>query len=122
MKYYWKKQCDNKREKSICGHIAVSIILHISKNEVIKLIGHNNGTWTRELVKVLQQNNIKCDKRLQRTRKSDLCIAKLKYPNRRNYHCVVLWKDKIFDGMWGKKDGTVEWAKEWVISSYLNIY
>ena len=106
----WKKQ---KKNVYCCGQLAVSIILHKSLKDTIFLFGHSSYTKTSDLVKILRKNKIKCDNRLKTIKKSELAIAKLTYLDRNNdvWHWVVVWKNKIFDGLYGKKDGTVKWKK-----------
>ena len=119
MRYYWKKQ---KPKTSLCGQIAVSIILRKPLKEVIKMFGKDCGTWTKDLVRVLRKNKIKCGKKLERTRKSNLAIAKLTYPHKKIWHWVVVHNNKIYDGIWGKSNGTVDWSeKKGRLTSYLNI-
>ena len=117
--YYWKKQSKNKKN---CGTIAVSIVAKCSIKTAEQAIGEINRTTTKELIKGLKQLRIKCDKRLKRKKCPKLAIAKLIYPNKKNWHWVVVSGDKIFDGIYGKRNGTVKWKRSWKITSYLEIY
>lgn len=117
MRYYWKKQ---KKDTWYCGQVAVSIILRKSLKEIFKLFGHKGSTTTEDLIKVLRKNGIKCGKKLERKR-GNLAIAKLTYPDTNNWHWVVVHGDKIYDGVRGKRNGTVDWDKSWRLTSYLNI-
>lgn len=117
MRYYWKKQ---KLGSTNCGQIAVSIILHKSLKETVKMFGHSSYSTTKDMVKILRKNKVKCDNRLKRKR-GNLAIAKLTYPYKRNWHWVVVWGDKIYDGHYGRRNGTVRWDCGTRITSYLNI-
>ena len=116
-RYYWKKQ---QPVTSYCGQLAVSIILKKTLKETIKLFGNDKPTSTNDLIRVLKSQKIKCDNKLRRKRKN-LAIAKLTYPHKNTWHWVVVYNDKIFDGIHGNRDGTVYWDKKWRLISYLNI-
>ena len=117
--FHWKKQRKGSR---CCGQIAVSIILNKSLSATFELFGKNKCTETKDLIRVLRKQNIKCSDKLKRKMSSKLAIAKLKYPNKTCWHWVVIHNKKIYDGIYGKRDGTVKWKKTWRITSYLEIY
>jgi hypothetical protein len=59
---------------------------------------------------------------LQKIPRPPLGLGKLKDPKRNGgWHWVVVDGDKIFDGVNGKPDGTVDWLKDWRITSYLPV-
>ena len=120
-RYYWKKQDDNNS----CGQLAVSIIVKKPVKEIYKLLkGYKSYTNAKIIIALLRYYGIRCDSNLQFTRKSDLAICKLTDTKDKNgyYHFIVIWKDKIFDGANGYRNGTVRWEKHWKITSYINIY
>lgn len=120
MRYYWKKQPE---EVPCCGQVAVSIILKKSLLDTFRLFGHAASTDTKDLIRVLRSQKIKCDSHLQFTKKSNLAIAKVINPkDTQGWHWVVIWNNKVFDGVDGFRDGTTNWEKGCKITSYLNIY
>lgn len=113
MRYYWKKQ---PKDVPCCGQLAVSVILKKNLKDTCELFGHSKGTSTKDLIKVLNGKEFKCDTKLRRTR-PELSIAKVTIPNSGHWHWVVVHKDKIYDGA----NGTVTWEENWRITSYLEI-
>ena len=102
--------------------IAVAVIASIPVNVVAECIGKDGGTTTKQLVKAVRKLGYKCPDRLKVMPRPPLAIAKLKNPKRRSgWHWVVVDGDNIFDGAYGKPDGTVDWLKGWRITSYLPI-
>lgn len=115
--YRWKKQPN----KPICGQVAVSVIANCSIKKAIEVVCKKGRTKTKDLAKGLRKLGFKCPLRLQRLKeKPELAIAKLKN-HKYNWHWVVIYKDKIFDGTYGDKFGNVNWKKNWRITSYLPI-
>jgi len=104
---------------NLCGQIAVAVVAGISLEKSIELFGKQGCTRTKELVKVLRQIGFECPDKLQRKR-TNLCIAKLTYPNKRS-HWIVMDGDKIFDGCNGNEHGSVTWNSDWKVTSYLPI-
>lgn len=115
----WIEQKPNKKN---CGVIAVAVVASIPVNVAAEHIGKDGATTTKQLVKGLRSLGYECPDRLQRIPRPPLAIAKLKNPTRASgWHWVVVDGDKIFDGINGKADGTVDWLKGWRITSYLPI-
>ena len=106
-----------------CGQIAVAVITNKSVKEIENFIKRpNKGTKTKHLARALKHYGFDCGHRLIPLKKKPaLALAKLHFPEKRNWHWVVIYKDKIYDGVWGKKDGTVTWPPECRITSYLPI-
>lgn len=105
-----------------CGQIAVAVATNQSLKKIVKLVGHDSRTNTKTLVKSLKKLGYQCPDRLKVLKqKPKLALAKLTYPDTRNWHWVVIYKDKIYDGYWGNKHGKVRWKKSWKITSYLPI-
>ena len=116
--YKWKKQ----PARPICGQVAVSVIANCSIEKAIKVIGRKSYTTTKHLAKGLRKLGFKCPLRLQRLKKRPkLAIAKLTKGTHRNWHWVVIYKDKIFDGNYGNRFGNVKWKRGWRLTSYLPI-
>lgn len=108
--YRWKKQPD----RPVCGQIAVSVIANCSMKKAIKVIGKDKYTKTKDLARGLKKLGFKCPLRLKvfKKNKPELAIAKLSYPDTKHqWHWVVVYKDKIFDGNYGNKLGKVKWEK-----------
>ena len=115
--YKWKKQPN----KPICGQVAVSVIANCSIEKAIRAVGKTGRTKTVDLVRGLRKLGFTCPSRLQILKeKPELAIAKLKN-HKYNWHWVVIYKDKIFDGIYGDRFGNVKWKKWWRITSYLPI-
>jgi len=119
MKYKWRKQKPKKRN---CGIIAVAIIANCSIKKAEEAIGKTGRTKTKDLQRGLRNLGYNCPSKLKRLKnRPELAIAKLKYPNSHNWHWVVIYKEKIFDGVYGDKNGNVKWDEGDKISSYLPI-
>jgi hypothetical protein len=104
------------------GLIAIRVISGCSMNEVIKLTKCKDKTKTKDLSRALRKLGYNCPNKLIRLKqKPNLAIAKLTYPNTHNWHWVVIENNKIFDGIFGNKNGEVKWKKNWKITSYLPI-
>jgi len=115
----WKKQAN----KGNCGQNCISMITGIGLRKIYKIIGHDQGTKTRELIKCLRKLGYKCSDKLKIFNKNipELAICKLKYPDSHSWHWVVKYKDKIFDGHYGDNNGNLRWEEDWRISTYLPI-
>jgi hypothetical protein len=115
----WIQQKPNKKN---CGVIAVAVIASIPVNVAAEYIGKDGATTTKQLVKALRKLGYKCPDRLKVMPRPPLAIAKLVSKKRKGgWHWVVVDGDKIFDGINGKPDGTVDWYKDDRITSYLPI-
>lgn len=122
----WRNQ---KSGTKTCGQIAIAVILNISLKKAIKLVGHDTYTNTKDLIKILRQHNYQCPNRLKHLKRApELAICKLSYIKKNNkyvshWHWVVIYKDKIFDGVYGDSKGNVTWKNSDTmrITSYLPI-
>jgi hypothetical protein len=114
----WIQQKPNKKN---CGVIAVAVVASIPVNVAAEHIGKDGSTTTKQLVKALRKLGYKCPKRLKVIPRPPLAIAKLSRPNHKSWHWVVVDGEKIFDGINGKPDGTVDWNRGDRITSYLPI-
>jgi hypothetical protein len=119
--YYKRTWIKQEPKNHNCGQIAIAVIVGTSLSEVISIVGKKGSTTTKEVAKALREYGYKCPDRLQRIPKPKLGIGHLKYPNESRSHWVVVDGDKIYDGIYGKADGTVKWKKGWRITSYLPI-
>lgn len=105
-----------------CGVIAVSVIADCSIKKAIEVIGKNGRTSTKDLIRGLKKLGYVCSKRLKHLKeRPKLAIAKLSIPNTHHWHWVVIYKDKIYDGVHGNKKGEVNFPKGYRITSYLPI-
>ena len=112
----WLKQ--QKGSKN-CGQIALAVITGKSVKSIEKLMGHNQATVTKDLVKVLRKLGYKCPNRLKCLKeKPVLAIAKLTHKLRYGWHWIVIYNDEIFDGV---LQGDKKWKQGHKITSYLPI-
>lgn len=120
MKRSWIKQFPDTKN---CGQIALAVITGLTLRNIYSLIGHTNGTKSKEIIKVLKLLGYNCPDKCKRLKnKPKLAIAKLRHPKEKsNWHWIVIDGDKIWDGLMGNKDGTVTWNKGHKITSYLPI-
>ena len=108
----WLKQHHRKNQ---CGQVAVSVVADIPLENAIKLIGKKGCTKTKDLVMALRQLGFKCPDRCRKMPMPKLAIAQVHFPSntdygwKRKWHWVVVDGNKIYDGMYGKSDGTVNW-------------
>lgn len=122
MENYNRMRFRKQYKDNNCGQIALSVITGESLKEIIKLVGHNSSTKTKTLIRVLRELKYKCPNRLIKLKqKPVLAIAKLSYPDKSNWHWVVINKDKIYDGLNGNRKGEVNWHPSRRITSYLPI-
>lgn len=114
----WKKQYDKRN----CGQIAVAVITGKSLRKVYEIIGHDKATSTKDLAKALRKFGYSCPNRLKRLKeKPKLAIAKLSHKLRSGWHWIVIDRNKIYDGNYGTKNGTVKWKQGHKVTSYLPI-
>ena len=115
----WIKQEPHKKN---CGVIAVAVIANVPVNVAAEHIGKDGATTTKQLVKGLRSLGFKCPDRCKKMPRPPLGIAQMHDDHRRSgWHWVVVDEDKVFDGLNGKPDGTVDWEKWWKITSYLPV-
>ena len=109
-----------------CGPIAVAVIAGVTLDEAIAAIGKNGSTTTKQLARGLRNLGYRCPDRCKRitlmTPPISLAIGQLHDPKRKSgWHWVVIDGDKIYDGVNGKSNGTVNWKPGWKITSYLPV-
>lgn len=115
----WIKQKPHSR---CCGHIAVAVIAGISLEESKKIINRRGGTSTKHLAMALRKLGFQCPDRCRKMPRPPLGIGQLhKGKKKRSWHWVVVDGDKIYDGLYGNPDGTVNWKEGWGITSYLPV-
>jgi hypothetical protein len=115
----WIKQKPNTR---CCGHVAIAVIAGISLEESKKPVNKRGGTKTKRLVSVIRQLGYDCPDRCRKMERPKLGLGQLRFSDRKTgWHWVVVDGDKIWDGLWGNPDGTVNWKPEWKITSYLPV-
>jgi hypothetical protein len=117
----WIEQ--NPKKKN-CGVIAVAVIAGVTVEEAAKAIGKNGTTTTKPLVKGLRALGYQCPNRLVKFKLPfpSMAIAKMVSPSRKSgWHWVAISEGKIYDGIFGKPDGTVQWPFGAKMTSYLPI-
>ena len=120
----WIKQLPGKKN---CGVIAVAVIAGVTLDVAANAIGKKGSTTTKDLAKGLRTFGYECTDRCIRVDANKprpaLAIGHLTIPKRRSgWHWVVLDGDKIYDGLFGNPDGTVNWKPGWKITSYLPVH
>lgn len=116
----WIKQPD--KPKRCCGQVAIAVLAGITLNVSRKIVDVNGGTTTKDLIKALRALGFKCPDRCIRSPRPALGLAKMRKPSHKhNWHWVVVDGNKIYDGIDGNPDGTVNWKKSWKITSYLPV-
>jgi hypothetical protein len=116
MELKWMKQPEGS---NLCGQIAVTVLANIPLDDAIKLVGKKGCTTTKRIAKALRKVGFQCTDRLCRKPRPELGLGKLTYPKKQKGHWVVIQGDKIYDGIYGKPDGTVYWKPGWKLTSYL---
>ena len=115
----WIEQKPNKKN---CGVIAVAVIASIPVNVAAEYIGKDGATKTKQLVAALRKLGYQCPDKCRKMPRPLLALAQLRTPkHKRNWHWIVVDGDKIFDGINGKPDGTVDWIRGSKITSYLPV-
>lgn len=113
----WIRQ---KPKTRCCGHIAVAVVAGITLKESKELINRRGGTNTKHLVKALRVLGYQCPNRCRKMSRPELGLGQMKKPTQKNgWHWVVVDGGKIWDGLYGNPDGTVNWEAGWRITSYL---
>lgn len=102
--------------------IAVAVIAEVSVGLAAEKIGKDGATTTKQLVKGLRALGYECPDRLQRIPRPPLAIAKLVDPKRKSgWHWVVVDGDKVYDGINGTPEGTVDWPTGTKMTSFLPV-
>jgi hypothetical protein len=121
---------------SLCGQIAVAVVTGLPLDEVIErgFAGHRGKTNTRRVKQALRRFGVECGDKLERTRRTDVAIARLSYAprpswsrKRREYverrpstgHWVVVDEGRVWDGIFGDSRGDAEWPDGAKLTSYL---
>lgn len=115
----WIKQEPKKKN---CGVIAVAVIAGVSVSVAAFHIGKNGATTTKQLAKGLRALGYQCPDRCRKMPRPPLGIAQMRHPKRKSgWHWVVVDGDKIYDGIDGNPDGTVNWPSDWKMTSFLPV-
>lgn len=114
----------------LCGQCCVAMAAGVSLSEAVKAVGHDGGTYTRDVVRAFEKLGVPSAKRcrvLSRTKpvlpkRAMLVIHRPAKEGRRrydNWHWLLHWDGEIFDpgGRWG-----TEHYREWKITSALEIF
>lgn len=108
--------------KKNCGVIAVAVIAEVPLEVAEVAVEKKGCTTTKDLARGLRRLGFDCPDRCQRKPRPQLGIGHLSDPKRKHgWHWVVIDGDKIYDGISGFPDGTVEWKKGWKLTSYLPV-
>jgi hypothetical protein len=113
-------------QSSLCGHCCVAMAAGVSLDRAIEEIGHERGTYTRELVAALRAFGIGCASKLRRLsrikpvlpKRAIVCIQRYGDEKRSaRGHWMLAWDGEIFDpgGAWPHG------YENWRITSYLEI-
>lgn len=91
-------------ESSICGQCCVAMLTGSSLRKVINLVGHEHGTKTRELAKVLRRLGYDCPDRLRHVkdleaslRRVERALVKITWKHVRGWHWVAWADGVVFD-------------------------
>ena len=115
----WIKQQLGKKN---CGVIAVAVIAEVSVALAAEKIGKDGATTTKQLVNALRKLGYECPNRCRKMPRPPLGIAQMRHPKRKSgWHWVVVDGDKIYDGVNGNPDGTVNWMGYWRMTSFLPV-
>lgn len=105
--------------KSNCGQIALSLVTGVKLRIIYKLIKHKSYTTTKELVNILKKLNYDCPNKLKCLKQiPELCVAKLSFSNKKNWHWIVIYKNNTYDGIYGKN---ADYSNIGKITSFLPI-
>lgn len=94
------KHIKQPENSNTCGHYCVAMITGKPLEDVIKVIGHTKGTYTREIVAALQHFGLKpLSTRLKRFTSTvpATCIVKMKFLNTWRSHWILVVDGWIYD-------------------------
>lgn len=107
----------------VCGQACIAMVLGISLDDAVKLVGHARATRTKEISAALGQLGPLV--RLSRKHSlPDRCIMKVRIPNQSNWHWVLKDGSMVFDPSRGHAMSWVSWAetvKGCTVSSFLEV-
>ncbi len=108
----------------LCGQVCLALILGISLDESIKLVGHRHGTSTKELTKHFDHGDTR--RWLSKDEVPDyaLCISRPGSIKRNgNWHWVLLKNLTVLDPSFGEWEPFNKWCRssDLTISSYISI-
>lgn len=106
----------------VCGQVAIAALTGLPLSEVYELVGHKHGTKTRELVRVLRGLGFITANNCRSRVRPWTGLAQVHQRHRYGgWHWVALDGERIYDGVNGKPDGTVEWPDNWRMTSYCEV-
>ena len=92
------------KNSRLCGQSCVAMASGLTLEQAIELFGHRHGTTTKDLVRVLRENEVPCDSRLRVIRRNIIparSILKVQFdvPGRKTpaWHWVLAWDGEIHD-------------------------
>src|SRR5579859_4992488 len=100
--------------KRNCGQIAVAAITERSVEEIERIVGHNHGTPTRQLIRALHACGFNSAPRCKPARYFKaipaLCIAQI-HNARPGWHWVAIGDGKVWDGCAPRVMSLADYAK-----------
>lgn len=99
----WFNPVKQPADSKLCGHCCVATVIGKPLKYVIKKIGHENGTTTKELMSFFREYK----KHLKEEDSMSICAARPVGKNKGNWHWVVSMGGRVYDpnyGCWLKKE------------------
>lgn len=89
-------------KSNICGHCCISMVTGMPLEDIVKAIGHTNGTNFLEQKKVFEQFNYKVGEFIKVDNRKpynlpDFCLVRITKVNNLNGHLVVYDNGKFYD-------------------------
>jgi hypothetical protein len=108
-------------KSKLCGQIAVAVIAEITVEESIKVVGKKGCTTTKQLAAAFRKLGYQCPNRCRpfKLPLPELAVAQMRHPARKSgWHWVAIANGKIYDGIFGDKDGNVRWPAGGKMTSF----
>lgn len=100
-----------------CGQIAVAVITGHDYKEIVRYVGHENGTRSRDLVRALRRAGFTAPSRcIVLTKDRELptnSIVRVRREKQTMSHWVAVSNGIVYDGNWGRPLPRKEWQKLW---------
>lgn len=115
------KHIQQPEDSFVCGQSCVAMILGITLSEAVHKIGHEKGTWAKELISVLKKSfkeaRLRRIRNIKKNKLPDKAIIKVAW--RKNLcttkvqaHWVLKYKNKIHDPAFPTELGWRKWRNE----------
>lgn len=102
----------------------MAVIAGITLEKSIEAIGKKGCTATKHLVNGLRKLGYECPNRCRKLKLPlpELAIAKMTHPGRKSgWHWVAIAEGRIYDGVFGREDGTINWPPGAKMTSYFPV-